>query len=276
MRFFTLFLSLIFLTLSNLYAQVVDSSESHNVEHLEMRTYPKIGLSLSGGGARGLAHIAALRALDSVGLRVDYVTGTSVGAIMGSLYASGYQGKTIDSVAQNVDWDQLLSDDVPLRSLGMEEKDMNTGYAFDLPYRNKKFTLSRSILEGQGMWSELTEFLFPVMGINDFNHLQKGFKCVAADIATGDEVLLESGSIVDAVRASMAVPAAFAPVDIDGKTLIDGGVTRNLPVQELYDMGADYVIGIDLNHGGDAQLDFNNVFEVLLNIGFFSSNKDFK
>ncbi len=236
--------------------------------------FPKIGLSLSGGGARGLAHVALLQALDSSGLRVDYVTGTSVGAIMGSLYASGYNGNFIDSAVREVHWDEVLSDKVPLRSLGMEEKNMGTAYAFELPYKKGKFTVDRSIMEGQGIWSKFTEFLFPVMGINDFSQLQKGYKCVAADIKTGDEVLLEQGSILDAVRASMAVPAAFSPVTIDSQQLIDGGVTRNMPVQELTDMGAEYLIGIDLNHG-EGDLDFDNPFNVLLNIGFYSSNKDF-
>ncbi len=274
MKLSTLFLVLFLYSLSLTAQDTLLSQVAPNTVLPRPTEFPKIGLSLSGGGARGMAHVALLRALDSAGLRVDYVTGTSVGAIMGSLYASGYSGEFIDSAVREVHWDEVLSDKVPLRSLGMEEKNMATAYAFELPYKKGKFTVDRSIMEGQGIWSKFTEFLFPVMGINNFSQLQKGFKCVAADIKTGDEVLLERGSILDAVRASMAVPAAFSPVTIDSQQLIDGGVTRNMPVQELTDMGADYLIGIDLNHG-EGDLDFDNPFNVLLNIGFYSSNKDF-
>ncbi len=243
-------------------------------ESINTGAFPQIGLVLSGGGARGLAHIAVLRAIDSVGLRVDAVTGTSIGSIMGSLYAAGYTGHEIDSIAAQIHWDDVLSDRVPLRHLSMDEKETDKAYALDIPVEDGKLSISRSILEGQGIWDKFTQFLFPVMGINDFTKFPKKFSCVAASIRDGHEVLLSQGSILNSVRASMAVPAAFSPVTIGDDVLIDGGVTRNLPVQEVIDLGADYVIGIDLNHEGDGHFDFDNPMEVLLNINFFNSNAD--
>ncbi len=230
------------------------------------KPFPKIGLTLSGGGARGLAHIAVLRALDSAGLRADVVTGTSVGAIMGSLYSVGYTGNFIDSVAALVDWDQLMTDQVPLPDLAMQEKDMD---------RSPCPSINRSIMEGQGLWNTFTDLFFPVMGINDFDSLKKPFRAVAVDIANGDEVILGKGNLIEAVRASMAVPAAFSSVEIDDKLLIDGGVTRNLPVQEAIDLGAEYVIGIDLNNSNQAVVDYDDPMQVLLHIGFFQSDADF-
>ncbi len=267
-----LFLVLILTMSTPMKSQIASDTIAAETE----RPFPKIGLVLSGGGARGLAHISVLRALDSAGLRVDYVTGTSIGAVMGSLYAAGYSGNFIDSVAAKVDWDKVLTDEVPLPMLSMQEKDMARRNTLDLPYINRKFTTDRSIMEGQGIWNKFTDFLFPVMGINDFDQLDKPFRAVAADITNGKEVVLSKGSLLDAVRASMAVPAAFSPVEIDGRRLIDGGVTRNLPVQDVIDLGAEYVIGIDLNKGGDVPVNYDNPMQLLLNVGFYCSDADFK
>lgn len=268
-----IFLLIGLLSMFSIGAQM-DNTSRTLPKNPQQEHFPKIGLTLSGGGVRGLAHISVLRALDSVGLRIDAVTGTSIGAIIGSLYAAGFTGHEIDSIAALVQWDVILSDKVPLRKLSMSQKEVEKKYTIDLPFKDGKLGIERSLLEGQGIWDEFTELLFPVMGINDFSKLKIPYKCVAADIRDGHEVILESGSILNAVRASMAVPAAFSPVEIDGELLIDGGVTRNLPVQEVIDMGADFVIGIDLNHGGDGHLNFDDPTEVLLNIGFFNSNAD--
>lgn len=238
--------------------------------------YPKIGLALSGGGAKGLAHIVVCKALDSAGLNVDYVTGTSMGAIIGSVYATGHTGKEVEEVALSADWGEILSDDVPIRSLSFEEKNVNFESALKIPFSDRGLKLDRSLLEGQGVWLKFTQLLFPVMGTNDFSKLPRPFKCVGTDLVNGQKILLDKGNILESVRASMAIPAVFTPIKIGDTLIVDGGLVRNFPVQTVIDMGADFVIGIDVNHSGRDSIDLLNPLNALLNIGFYNSNKDFE
>ncbi len=237
---------------------------------------PKIGLTLSGGGAKGLAHIGILKALDSAEIKVDYVTGTSMGAIMGAMYAVGYSGDTIEKITRKIDWDLLFSNSACLRSLSMDEKDEYDKYAVELPWVNNGFKLPSGVLESEELWLKFSELFFPVYNIKDFTHFQKAFKCLATDVSTGEAVVLDSGEIVPALRSSMAIPSVFTAVEYEGRKFIDGGVVRNFPVSDAKNMGADYLIGSDVVNGLLTKEKINNVFQVLLQVAFFRNDEDTK
>jgi len=244
------------------------------IAHAQNR--PKIGVVLSGGGAKGLAHIGILKAIDSAGLKVDYITGTSMGSIIGALYAAGYRADTIEKITQNIDWDLLLSNSASLRSLIMEEKDEYGKYAVELPWANGGFKLPNGVIESQELWLKFMELFFRVYKIKDFSHLPRAFKCIAADVATGEGVSLDSGEITSAIRSSMAIPSVFTAVNYNGRKLIDGGVVRNFPVSDVKAMGADIVIGSNVAGGLLPAEKITNVFQVLQQVAFFRNDADEK
>jgi NTE family protein len=242
----------------------------------QMNHRPKIGLALSGGGAKGLAHIGILKAIDSAGLKIDYITGTSMGAVIGSLYAIGYSGNQIEKMARTLDWDILLSNQLSLRSLSMEEKEEYGKYAIELPYINHKLKLPGGFLDGQELWFKFAELYYPVHSIKDFTKFSIPFKCVASDISTGEAVVLDSGEITTAVRASMAIPSVFSSVNYKGHALVDGGVTRNFPVIDTKKMGADFVIGSSVTAGLYPQEKLKTPVDILLQLVFLKEAEDYK
>lgn len=237
---------------------------------------PRIGVTLSGGGAKGLAHIGILKAIDSAGLKVDIVSGTSMGSIIGALYAIGYSADSIEKMARKTDWDILLSNSSSLRSLVMDEKAEYEKYAIELPWVNNGFRLPNGVLESEELWLKFSELFFPVYNIKDFSKFPKAFKCIAANISTGESVVLDSGEIVSAVRSSVAIPTVFTAVDYNGNKLIDGGIVRNFPVRDAKEMGAKLVIGSNVAGGLLPKEKINNVFQVLLQVAFFREDEDVK
>jgi len=237
---------------------------------------PSIGVTLSGGGAKGLAHIGILKAIDSAGLKIDYVTGTSMGSIIGALYASGYSGDTIEKIASGMDWDMLLSNNSSLRSFSMQEKEDYSKYAIELPWVNHAFRLPSGVLESEELWLKFSELFFPVYKIKDFTKFPRAFKCIATDVSTGEPVVLDSGEIVYAIRSSMAIPSIFTAVDYKGRKLVDGGIVRNFPVIDAKKMGAGIVIGSNVNKGLLPKDKIKNIFQVLLQIAFFREDEDAK
>jgi NTE family protein len=237
---------------------------------------PKIGLTLSGGGAKGLAHIGILEAIDSAGLKVDYITGTSMGSIIGGLYAAGYSGDEIERIARGINWDELLSNQSSFRRITMEEKEEYEKYDIELPWVNNWFRLRTGVLEGEELWLKFAELFFPLYNVKDFNHFPIPFRCLATDISSGQAVVLDSGNIASAIRASMAIPSVFTAVDYDGKKLVDGGVIRNFPVRDVKEMGADVIIGSNVSNGLLASDKVNNALQVLLQIAFFREAEDNK
>ena len=237
---------------------------------------PKIGVTLSGGGAKGLAHIGILKAIDSAGLKVDYVTGTSIGAVIGSLYAIGYSGDTLEKIARTIDWDALLSNQSGLRNLFMEEKDEYSKYDIELPWVNNKFKISTGFLEAEELWLKLSELYFPVTDIKDFSKFNIPFRAIATDVANGQAVVLQSGEIISAIRSSMAIPSVFTAVHHEDKLLVDGGISRNFPVRDVKEMGADYVIGSIVSNGLLPPDKVKNVIQLLMQIAFFREAEDTK
>ena len=237
---------------------------------------PKIGLTLSGGGAKGLAHIGILKAIDSAGLKIDYITGTSMGAIVGALYASGYSGNDIERLRKDIDFDVLFSNNVPLKTLSMEEKDQYSRFAIELPFINKKIKLTTGVITGQQLNMKFSELFFHVYHIRDFNDFKIPFKCMATDLETGDLVVLDTGNIITALRATMAIPSIFSAVNRDQKKLVDGGLVRNFPVKNVKEMGADIIIGSNVTNGL-AKIDkIKSPVDVLLQMAFFREASDFK
>ncbi|HMK05366.1 MAG TPA: patatin-like phospholipase family protein [Ferruginibacter sp.] len=237
---------------------------------------PKIGLTLSGGGAKGLAHIGILKAIDSAGLKVDYITGTSMGGIMGALYAVGYSGNQIEQIVSEIDWDQLFSNQIPLQVLSMEEKHQYSRFAVELPYINNKIRLQTGVIKGQELNLKFSELFFHVHDVKNFNRFYIPFKCMATDLETGDLIVLDTGNIVNALSATMAIPSIFSAVTIGDKKLVDGGVVRNFPVKNVKEMGADIVIGSNVSGGLSSKDKINNPIDVILQMAFFREASDFK
>ncbi len=237
---------------------------------------PRIGLTLSGGGAKGLAHIGILQAIDSAGLRVDYLTGTSMGSIMGSLYAAGYSGKDIEKIIRKLDWNALFSGRPSLRNVNIDEKTEVDNYAIELPVEDRKIKFYSGIIEGQELWLKLQELFLPMYDVKDFSKFSIPFKCIATDVSTGKAVVLDSGEVVSAIRSSMAIPSVFTAIDYNDTKLVDGGLVRNFPVKDVRDMGANYVIGVNLSQGLQPAKDLHTAVDVLYQIGFYKDADDFE
>ena len=184
--------------------------------------------------------------MEQAGVKIDYIGGTSMGAVIGGLYASGYNATQIDSIFQSTNFDQLLQDYIPRTSKSFYEKQNDELYAFSLPF--KKFSLGVPIALSKGMFNYnlLTKLTHKVRNIRDFNNLKIPFVCIATDIETGKEIIMHNGYLPQAMLASSAFPTLFSPVEIDGRLLVDGGVSNNYPVEEVRKMGADIIIGVDV------------------------------
>lgn len=236
---------------------------------------PKIGLTLSGGGAKGLAHIGILKAIDSAGLKIDYITGTSMGGIVGALYSVGYSGNEIEKIAREIDWDQLFGNQISLRTLSVEEKEQYSRFAIELPYVNNRIKLQTGVIKGQELNMKFSELFFHVSDIRNFNRFRIPFKCMATDLETGNLVVLDTGNITTALRATMAIPSIFSAVSAGDKKLVDGGVVRNFPVKNVKEMGADIVIGSNVSMGLSAKEKISNPIDVILQMAFFKEAADF-
>ncbi len=204
---------------------------------------PKVGLVLSGGGAKGLAHVGVLKKIEELGIPVDYIGGTSMGSIIGGLYAMGYSADSIEKIVAASDWDAILNDKIPRKHLAFEEKERADKLFIPFPLQKGKLALPSGLIEGQNLSLLLSYYTWPVVHINNFNDLPIPFLCIASDIEKGEAVVLNEGSLPEAIRASMAIPTIFTPVEIDGKVLVDGGIFNNFPVKEVKKMGADIIIG---------------------------------
>ena len=208
----------------------------------------KIGLVLGGGGAKGSAHIGVLKVLEELKIPIDCIAGTSMGAIVGSLYASGMSTAEIEEVLTTVDWDDLFTDDPPRKDIDFRRKQEDLTYLskISVGIKDGKVALPKGFTAGQKIGVFFQTLMVPVAGITDFDNLPIPYRAVAADLETGDMVVLGKGSLADAARASMSVPGVFPPADVEGRYLTDGGIVRNLPVDVVREMCADVVIAVDV------------------------------
>ena len=236
---------------------------------------PKIGLVLSGGGAKGMAHIGVLRAMERAGLRPDYITGTSMGSIVGGLYSIGYNSHDLEKLVTHVDWDELLTNKIDLNQVAIEEKPYYGRFVIDLPMTNRfKIKLPAGLIEGQKLNEMLIDLTRGVDNIQNFHRFPIPFACVATNIATGKPVLLNRGNLAQSLRASMAIPGVFTPVVIRDTLLVDGGLVRNFPVQEAKDMGADILIGVFVSSDLENESQLDNFVSILMQSSWVLSAYD--
>ncbi|MEK8178853.1 patatin-like phospholipase family protein [Flavobacterium buctense] len=240
---------------------------------------PKIGLVLSGGGAKGFAHIGVLKVLEENGIKIDYIGGTSMGAVVGGLYASGYSATQIDSIFYNTDFDELLQDYIPRSSKSFYEKRNDEMYAISLPFHKFKIGIPIALSKGMYNYNLLSKLTHKVRHVRDFSKLPIPFLCVATDIETGQAIILRDGYLAQALLASSAFPSLFSPVEIDGRILIDGGVVNNYPAEEVRKMGADIIIGVDVQDdlkNRDALKDATRILVQITNLDMIKSMNDKK
>ncbi|WP_373287845.1 patatin-like phospholipase family protein [Winogradskyella epiphytica] len=242
---------------------------SLNAQNEKTKPQPKVGLVLSGGGAKGFAHIGVLKVIDSLGLKIDYVAGTSMGAIIGSLYASGYSGNQLEALFQTQDFNELINDAFPRASKSFYERENAEKYAVTLPFDKFKISLPSALSRGQNVYNLLYQLMLPVKDINDFEKLPIPFFCVATNVETGESLIMDKGSLAEAVSASGALPSLFQPVIIDGNILIDGGVTNNFPVEELRAKGMDIIIGVDVQDALKDRESLKSAPDILMQISNF-------
>ena len=229
---------------------------------------PKVGLVLSGGGAKGMAHIGALKLIDELGIPVDYVVGTSIGSIVGGLYALGYSAEEMDSLARNQDWGALIRDKQERRLISFRDKKQSERCVLTVPFldaaslkkdaersRREKTEkvnilehLPSAVVDGRNLDQLFTKLSVGYQDSIDFNTLPVPFACVAVDLNTRQEVVFHSGNVADAIRSSMAIPGYFSSVKEDDMVLVDGGMMNNFPVDVAREMGADIIIGLDLHY----------------------------
>jgi len=249
---------------------VVRAVESEAESGASAHKRPKVGLVLSGGGAKGAAHIGVFKLLEELDIPVDYIVGTSIGSIMGGLYSLGYSSSELDSIMMTVDWDVVMSDSPKRKYMPFEDKKRDEQYLIKLPFKNREgFNAAQdearktgvvtknkgaflnniplALVEGQYLHSIFTQLTVGYQDNVDFNKFPIPFACVAVDIKSKEQVVFHSGDIVNAIRASMSIPAVFAPVRIGDSLLVDGGIKNNFPVDVAREMGADIIIGVDLH-----------------------------
>jgi len=237
---------------------------------------PKIGLVLSGGGAKGLAHIGVLKVIDSLGIRIDYIGGSSMGAVVGGLYATGYSGQQLDSIFRDIDFDVLLGDKVPRPSKTFQERKNAEKYAASLPLNDFKLKLPSSISRGQNVFNLLTKLTKDEWDINDFSKLSIPFYCIATNMETGEAIVLDKGNLAEAMSISSILPTLFQPIEKDGILLMDGGIANNYPVEILKAKNLDYIIGVNVQEDLLTKDEIKSVSEILSQINSFRSSEAMK
>jgi NTE family protein len=211
---------------------------------------PRICLVLSGGGARGIAHVGVLKALEEMRVPIDCIAGTSMGAVIGGLYASGMTASQIDETIRSVDWQEAFRDTPPRRDLTFRRKQDDRNFLVRLPIglKHKHLLLPKGFIQGQKLEETLRQLTLPFSNSTDFDQLPTPFRAVATDLVTGAAVLLDKGDLAISLRASMSAPGVFAPVDYQGKLLVDGGLAENLPIDVARAMHADILIVSDVSY----------------------------
>ncbi|MCC8172406.1 MAG: patatin-like phospholipase family protein [Parabacteroides sp.] len=231
----------------------------------------KVAVVLSGGGAKGIAHVGALKVIEEAGIPIDYVVGTSMGSIVGGLYSIGYDAAMLDSMVRTQDWSFLLSDGVPRKYLSLPEREKADKYLVSFPFaKDKNKRIPAGLIRGQNLG-----VLFANLAIgyedSDFSRFPIPFACVASDVVNGKKVILDKGSLPEAMRSSMAIPGVFIPVRKDSMLLVDGGIVDNFPTDIAKERGADIIIGVDVQSGYKTIDELHSVTDILGQIvDFFS------
>ena len=224
---------------------------------------PKIGLVLSGGGSKGFAHVPILKALDSLKIPIDFIAGTSFGAITGAMYALGYSGKEIEIMALETDWYEVQNDEPERKFLPFFRKKDTGKYQLNFGLDGVKLVAPTGLIHGQKIILELSKWTREYEQVYDFDKFPIPFRCNAFDIISGKEVIIKEGSLANALRASLSIPTIFAPVEWGDALLVDGGIVNNLPVDIAKEMGADIVLAIDVSSPVHTKIDINNIYDII-------------
>ena len=244
----------------------------------EDRPHKKVALVLSGGGAKGVAHIGVLKVLEKAGIPIDIITGTSMGSIVGGLYSCGNDAMRLDSIVRAQDWTTVLSDKDDLRYQSLKEREHHNTYAIStsLKLKKKKNTIGGGIIIGKNIGKLLRTFTYPYKDSIDFNTLPIRFACVATDVVDNSEIVFHSGILSEAMRASMSIPGAFAPVRKGNQVLVDGGLRNNYPADIAKEMGADYIIGVSVASKQRTAEKLKSTGDILLQIVDFNCKNKFE
>jgi len=264
-----LLISLITLSCSILYSQETSSTSQDSVKER-----PKIGLTLSGGAAHGFAHIGVIRYLDEIGMPIDFITGTSMGAVVGALKAMGLDSYQMEELSGKMDWRILLSNTIPLNEVTASERKFAQKIPLSLIWKENKIQLPQGLIGGQKLDLILNRLFCPTHFIEDFDSLQIPFRCVTTDLAEGSIHVQEDGYLGKKVRASMAIPSVFPPIEIEDRLMVDGGLIRNFPVQENIAMGADIVIGVNVGKQKFKKEELSSINTILYQAGIMSNILD--
>lgn len=239
-------------------------SGSFSVADEQHSSRPEIGLVLSGGGARGAAHIGVLKVLQELRIPIDYIVGTSMGSIIGGLYASGMSIEEIEDALQTIDWNEAFQDKLDRKDRSFRRKRDDDFYLMKMKpgFRDGGLIFPSGVVQGQKIDLILKSLTLPVAHVADFDEFSIPYRAVASDIVTGEAVALGEGDLALAMRASMSVPGALSPVEIEGQLLVDGGVANNLPVDVARQLGADIVIAVDISTPLKARADISSMFSI--------------
>ena len=236
----------------------------------------KVGVVLSGGGAKGVAHIGALKVIEEAGIPIDYIVGTSMGSIIGGLYSIGYTPEQLDSMVKKQDWTFLLSDRIKRSQQTMSEREKSETYVLSLPLTGKGFKeqASGGVIKGQNLANLFSDLTVGYHDSIDFNKMPIPFACVSENVVNGDEIVFHNGVLATAMRASMAIPGVFTPVRIDSMVLVDGGMKNNYPVNVA--MGAEVIIGVDVQDKLRTANELNTAPDILLQIIDLTTQKNYE
>jgi NTE family protein len=237
---------------------------------------PKVAVVLSGGGAKGFAHIGVLKVLEKEGIPIDIMVGTSIGSIVGGLYALGYTADDIEKIAKRSNWTEFLSDYVPRTELDQNSKIEHQRYVFNLPVSEKNlFTLPGGVVNGQNVLNYFCGMAGNLPIDVDFTKLPIAYACVGTDLLTGNEIVMKSGYLPTAIFSSMAIPGVFVPAKHNGNVLVDGGLVNNFPADVAKGMGADIIIGVDLRKDLYSAEEVGSIDRLTAQIiSFYSLRKD--
>lgn len=233
----------------------------------------RVGLVLSGGGAKGYAHVGVLKVLEEAGVRIDYIGGASMGAIVGGLYASGWSAAQLDSILKATDMAALLEDKIPREVTPIFEKFNGEKYPFSLSVKDGKVGLPLAYSDGQFVYNLLSQLTAKTCYTDDFSQLPIPFFCTGTDVSTGESITLDHGNLALCMRASGAFPGLLTPVEINYRLLSDGGIVNNFPAKEVKERGMDLVIGVNVEEGLLGRNELNSLEKLITQIGSFQMNE---
>jgi NTE family protein len=251
-----------------LFSLQIDSAEEKGSK------VPKIGLALSGGGAKGLAHLGVLKVLEEEGIPIDMISGTSMGAVVGGFYAVGWSAKELIDHFLSLNFSELFVDQPRREEVSLDRKDRFQRYVLSLPLSKRKIKLPSGLVEGQKLSVFCSKLTWPALGEKNFLNLPIPIVILATDLASGEPVAITSGILPDAIRASMSIPSVFYPVNMGSRRLVDGMLVRNFPVEDVQNLGADLVIGVDVGTGLLEGSNLQSMLEIVDQAISFRSSQD--